>query len=573
MRFIRWVDRPPAKPQVVGADLPPARRLIGLNKKMKKVSGSRASLLTACAAVVLGAAVALPAMAAPTQMVSLPATVAPFGKEVKVLGEASPSSVVKFSVALKLRDYAGLTASNQAGVKMKWADLEARHLPTVADYDALLNFLSNSGLTIVKKNPTRMSVDVSGPAPVVARALGVHMSRIESEGKQFVAADSAPVVPAAIAATIESFGGLQPHLHMVHMHHINKLSATAPAYWSQAFLTAYNAVGVGNGGKNTTTAIVIDSFPLKSDLVKSWEVTGTPQKIGRISLIKATDRPMNPLSGEESMDAQVSSSVAPNSNVAVYASGDLYFSSLDTTFEKMIADQSEGAALDQVSISLGLCEVLLPPAYVRRENNYFAVMASQGSSIFVSSGDHGSDECRDGSSQPSWFATSPNVTAVGGTTLKLKDNGKVRSEIGWSLDPADPRNIASGGGVSTVFKTPKWQKGLGYEHRAIPDISTDGDPNTGALVVIQGGGYQIGGTSLSAPIMAGLTALINANRKAAGQPTVGLLNPALYAAASTKAIRDITEGDNGAFEAGPGHDLVTGLGVPDVTQLNAILNP
>lgn len=538
---------------------------------MTKISGSKAGLLMACAATMLGAA-ALPAAAAPAQTVALPATVAPFGKNVKVLGEASASSTVRFSVALKLRDYAGLVASNQAGVKMKWSDLEAKHLPTVADYDRLLNFLSDAGLTIVKKNPTRMSVDVSGPAPVVSRALGTHFSRIESEGKQFVAADTAPRLPADLAAKIEAFGGLQPHLHFVHQHHMNTQSATAPAYWSQAFISAYNAEGVGNGGKGTTTAIVIDSFPLIKDLKQSWEITGTPQKVGRISLIKATDRPMNPLSGEESMDAQVASSVAPNSNVAVYASGDLYFSSLDTTFEKMIADQSEGAKLDQVSISLGLCEVLLPPAYVRREDNYFAVMASQGSSIFVSSGDHGSDECRDGSAAPSWFATSPNVTAVGGTTLKLKDNGKVRSEIGWSLDPSDPRNIASGGGVSTIFKTPKWQKGLGYDHRAEPDISTDGDPNTGALVIIQGSGYQIAGTSLSAPIMAGLTALLNASRYSQGKQAIGLLNPALYAAAGTPAIRDITEGDNGAFEAGVGYDLVTGLGVPNITELDKALN-
>jgi kumamolisin len=540
---------------------------------MKIVSGSKTSLVTACAAVILGAVAAAPAMAASLQTVAMPATVAPFGKNVKILGEAKASDVVRFSVALKLRDYAGLTASNQAGRKMPWAELEARHLPTVADYDAVLNFLTKSGLTIVKKNPNRLSIDVSGAAPEVSRALGVHFSRIAAEGKQFVAADTAPAIPADVAAKIEAFGGLQPHLHFVHQHQVNTQSATAAPYYAQAFLSAYNAEGVGNGGEGTTTAIVIDTFPLIKDLKQYWSITGTQQKANRISLIKATDAEMNPLSGEESMDAQVSSSVAPNSHVAVYASGDLFFSSLDTTFEKMIEDQGSGAKLDQVSISLGLCEVLLPPAYVRRENNYFAIMASQGSSIFVSSGDHGSDECRDGTAQPSWFATSPNVTSVGGTTLKLKDNGKVRTEIGWSLDPADPRNIASGGGISTVFKRPKWQKALGYEMRAEPDISTDGDPNTGALVIIQGNGYQIGGTSLSAPIMAGLTALLNANRYAQGKPAIGLMNPALYQdAAGTAAIRDITEGDNGAYEAGPGYDLVTGLGVPNVAKLDKVLN-
>ena len=138
---------------------------------MKTRSGSKASLLTACAAATLAAAAALAAMAAPQQMMALPSTVAPFGKSVKVLGAPKPSDVVRLSIALKLRDPAGLSASNQAGRVMPWAELEARHLPSAADYDQLLNFLSDAGLTIVKKSPTRLSIDVSGTVPTVSRAL------------------------------------------------------------------------------------------------------------------------------------------------------------------------------------------------------------------------------------------------------------------------------------------------------------------------------------------------------------------------------------------------------------------
>jgi kumamolisin len=93
------------------------------------------------------------------------------------------------------------------------------------------------------------------------------------------------------------------------------------------------------------------------------------------------------------------------------------------------------------------------------------------------------------------------------------------------------------------------------------------DPDEGAFVVLQGQVSQIGGTSWSAPIWAGFCALLNEARQKAKRPPLGFLNPAIYELIGTACFRDIKTGSNGAFRAGPGYDMVTGLGVPNVREL------
>jgi subtilase family serine protease len=102
----------------------------------------------------------------------------------------------------------------------------------------------------------------------------------------------------------------------------------------------------------------------------------------------------------------------------------------------------------------------------------------------------------------------------------------------------------------------------------VPDIAADADPNTGALVYVAQVPLQVGGTSLSAPIMAGLTALANSGRFANSKRALGLLNPRLYQLGQAN-FRDIIVGNNGAYDAGAGYDLVTGKGAP---RMNVLYN-
>ncbi|MDR3556234.1 MAG: Ig-like domain repeat protein [Syntrophobacteraceae bacterium] len=188
----------------------------------------------------------------------------------------------------------------------------------------------------------------------------------------------------------------------------------------------------------------------------------------------------------------------------------------------------------------------------------------QSNTVYVaSSGDYG-----EGVQYP---AASPNVLSVGGTSLTLNSDGSVQSETAWS---------GSGGGPSSYEPLPDYQSvfgltGLTSGSRAVPDVALVADPNTGVRVYCTQGSYtgwnQVGGTSLSAPAWAGLIAILDQVR---GAPFSGQqVQEMLYNLAGTQTaynskglFRDITSGSNG-YSAGPGYDLVTGIGAPLVDKL------
>ena len=162
-------------------------------------------------------------------------------------------------------------------------------------------------------------------------------------------------------------------------------------------------------------------------------------------------------------------------------------------------------------------------------------------------------------------AFSPNVVSVGATVLTLS-GGNYGSEVG---------RTDSGGGVSSVELQPAYQSKVapGSAMREMPDVSLDGEPNAGVAVYdsYNGGAdpwYEVGGTSLSAPVWAGIFAITNQGRARAGMasldgPTQTL--PRLYQISSAD-YHDITSGNNG-FPAGVGYDMVTGLGTPKANLL------
>jgi subtilase family serine protease len=107
--------------------------------------------------------------------------------------------------------------------------------------------------------------------------------------------------------------------------------------------------------------------------------------------------------------------------------------------------------------------------------------------------------------------------------------------------------------------------------RLVPDVSLAADPNDGAFLVFNGKPIQIGGTSWSAPTWAGLCALLNEARQNAGKSALPFLNPMIDPLMGTRCFRDIVDGSNGAYHAGPGYDMVTGIGVPSTKDLIAKL--
>ncbi len=493
--------------------------------------------------------------AAAASTTPLAQSVIPLGSSVKIVGEADPAGIVHFQVALRLRDDADFKQRLAAGQRFSFAELDASYLPSQKDHDAVVAWLRSQGLSIDAIVPSRMVIAASGRADAVTRALAVHFSQVVTGNKSYVSADSVPQIPTSLASIVLGVNGLQPQLRAFPMirHAVNG----ATPYYPSDLLNGYSANNLGTTGSGSTTAIVIDTFPKTSDLTSFWSKTGVSQSLSNITFIQAVAGTLPATSGEETLDTEISSSIAPAGKVRVYAAQSLAFSNLDTTFQKVISDLQAGVKITQVSISLGACETQVGTSQAQTDDNDFAVMSSLGASVFVSSGDSGSRECGGQTNTPAFFSTSPHVTAVGGTTLKLSGANET-SETGWS---------GSGGGLSKLFAKPSFQSALSYSSRAVPDVASDGDPNTGALVILNGQSDQYGGTSLAAPMWAGFAGLINSARAAAGKPTLGLLDTRIYSLLGSTSFRDVTSGSNGGYSAAKGFDLVTGIGTPKVSTL------
>jgi len=156
----------------------------------------------------------------------------------------------------------------------------------------------------------------------------------------------------------------------------------------------------------------------------------------------------------------------------------------------------------------------------------------------------------------------------------LADGANIVSETVWNETASNEG--ATGGGVSTVFALPTWQAksnvpapSTNTGGRGVPDVAGDADPTTGYNIRVDGQTIVIGGTSAVAPLWAGLIAVANQQLGT----TVGFIQPAIYAAKSASAFNDVTQGNNGAFSAGPGWDACTGLGSPIANKLIPLLAP
>ncbi|KAF7317714.1 Subtilisin-like protein [Mycena kentingensis (nom. inval.)] len=229
--------------------------------------------------------------------------------------------------------------------------------------------------------------------------------------------------------------------------------------------------------------------------------------------------------------------------------------------------------------SYGDDEQTVPRDYATSVCNLFAQVGARGGTLFFSSGDSGvgAGSCRtnDGTNrvifQPSFPASCPFVTTVGGTT-------RVNPEVGVSF---------SGGGFSRYFARPTYQTAavsaflarLGTQFaglynatgRAYPDVAAAG---SGFQVVVGGRTISVGGTSASSPAVAGVISLLNDFRISQGKAPLGFLNPLIYSTAST-GFNDITSGSNpgcgtSGFTAGPGWDAMTGWGTPDFLRLQTL---
>ena len=243
---------------------------------------------------------------------------------------------------------------------------------------------------------------------------------------------------------------------------------------------------------------------------------------------------------------------------------------------------------DVYSISYGI-----PESHIKHTSQPYIVntellkLCAMGITVVAASGDDGVHgfflSC---AYDPVFPASSPYVTSVGATmglesgtpevTCQADKGGIITSGGGFStIFPAFPQQKAA---INQYFETvsPKPVRGYNRAGRGFPDLSLAG---VNYLVVVGGQLFRVAGTSASAPSVAGMITLINAARRAAGLPTIGWLNPALYEIGGL-FVNDITIGDNSCttwmcclagFNATLGWDPATGLGSVDFDMMYFLL--
>jgi hypothetical protein len=514
-----------------------------------------------------------------------------------------------------------------------------------ADIATVSSWLEREGFVVGSVSRSRNRISFSGTAGQVASAFGtpLHYYKAQGEHTSHFAPSADLSIPAALAGVVQGIGNLssfRPHSNAV------KASKPQPLYTGGGnqllFLTPPGVATVydvnpayrnGYNGSGQTIAIVGQSAVVPQDLANFQTALGVPVNPQTLNLIPGTGASAL-VQGDETesdLDLEYSSAMAPGAKVVFYYVGDAGNS--DAFDSLTYAIDNDSASI--ISVSYATCEPNMGSGSLDAVLEQAAI---QGQTVVVAAGDDGSMSCKEyTSNSPSvqnapavnYPASSPWVVAMGGTQFTAA--AVVREPINltyWtpagnddvvdtalSYIPEEVWNdtgegLGAGGGGTSIFEPrPSWQTGVpgiaDGNWRLVPDISLNssdvapgylmcssdtsywgiaGSCTTG-FVAADGRHYNvIGGTSVAAPIFAGMVAVLNqAKGYTNGQ---GLINPTLYTLASNpatyaSAFHDITSGGNSCTEivdcgigpqdtdylAGAGYDEASGLGSIDFANL------
>ena len=360
-------------------------------------------------------------------------------------------------------------------------------------------------------------------------------------------------------------------------------------YTAKEIRSAYNVPANYDG--TGQTIVIIDAFgspTIQRDLAYFDAVMGLPNPT--LNVIYPTGQPTTVngnWAGETSLDVEWAHAIAPKATI------DLVIAPTNSNVDLHAAQDYavQNHLGNVISMSYGANEISIPGGasnkYLQHADATFQQAKDANITVIASAGDYGASN---GTSQlmPEYPSTNPLILSVGGTSLFMSDSGAYQKETVWndtvaSLCPfgcAYGPFGATGGAPSYVFKAPSYQQLLAHStQRTTADVSYNASVYTAVLVAESFGNptgtpglYFVGGTSSGAPQWAGIIALAD---QAAGHP-LGFVNQDLYAIAKGgpygSAFHDVTVGDNALFsapgeQAGPGYDIPTGLGSPNVANL------
>lgn len=631
------------------------------------------ALAAATIAVTFGTVSGEVIQAAPSGRTTLSGSAPSWARAGNRVSAADPSSVVGFRVYLGWQggDAASAYARSVSdpanasyGHYMTPIQFRKAFAPSQGQVGSVQSWLRTSGFTLDYTPGNNHYVAAHGTVAQVQSAFATQLNVYSVNGQSVRSPQGDVSVPNAVGGVVTGVVGLDDSAEFVQTNHVVDKQAPPSAgfrnspplsdYWAQlvspyAYPTGFtslsspatapwairghtpaqikSAYGIGGGLDGTgQTVAVIDAYASPTILqdVNRWSTNrGVPvMNPGQLVQVVAPGtfrRPQNPKqdpqgwAGEETLDIEAVHGMAPGAKI-VYVGAPNNYQDLDAAMNHVVDNHLAQIVTNSYGFST---TELLPPGYVKPMEDTLIQAAAEGIGVYFSSGDNGDETSRFGFATTDWPASSPWVTAVGGTALGVDAAGNRAIETGWGTSSYNCNTstlvctrtgwlYGAGGGESVVFARPSYQAGItsGGGGRLVPDVSALGDPQTGFLVgqtqTFPEGArydeYRIGGTSLSSPIFAGLMALAD---QAKGAPH-GFANPVFYAnpgafydvlsVKTAVARRNFVNGVDGTAgtvdrlrtfddyagsptqHTGPGWDNVTGLGSPSSTFLATLGN-
>lgn len=462
--------------------------------------------------------------------------------------------------------------------------------PAANDVAKVENWLRNQGFSIIYTPKNSHYVSAEGSVAQLTAAFGARFGLYNVQGQTLRSPAAEVSIPSTLAGVIKAVIGLDESYQFVETHRRVEAQALPTAgfrnapplldYWAELPLSPYafpagftsiagtvpwspkgytpdqirGAYGiVGFDGSGQTVAI-IDAYGSPTILrdVNQWSTNRglpimTAAQLMQVVPPGVYKRPQHPKQdpqawyGEETLDVEAVHGMAPGARI-VYVGAPNTYQDLDAAMNHVV-DQHLAQI---VTNSYGFPTTeLLPPGYVLPMEDTLIQAAIEGIGVYFSSGDSGDETVNFGFATTDWPASSPWVTAVGGTSLGVGAAATRVLETGWGTSNYNCNtgtlictrtgwDYGSGGGVSADFIEPAYQKsaGLVFSGRGVPDVAALADPQAGLLVGqtqtfpdgVYYDEYRVGGTSLASPIFAGLMAL--ADQKAGHAH--GFANPLFY---------------------------------------------
>ncbi|MRI90509.1 kumamolisin [Aggregicoccus sp. 17bor-14] len=502
----------------------------------------------------------------PTPTPSNPGVPAPLPGVYTDKGEAPRDEHFRGLIALPIRDMDGLEstlrslydpASPRFRKYLSTDEIKERHAPTEADVKVVTDWLVSQKLKVDAVAANRLLIYFEGTVGQFNDAFHVKLRYLSrkppQEGNQphlVFGLLEAITVPKFVEERIQALVSLDIDEPVEPIQPADNRDVGPPkeiekGYTPKQISDAYGVSklhAMGFKGKGVKLGVLIGGTYHHHDVMDFWQVFGVARKDARV--VEPLGPPLLRIR-ESNLDVQWAGAIAPEADLVVYAAPDARNTSMIYSFNEMIGRGEVTVMTD----SFAHREDSEPRAvrYFYMYSSMFA--AAQGITVLAASGDSA------GVDVP---ASSPYVTAVGGTLVGVKD-GRAVWEIAWE---------ESGSGTSLNLAAPEWQKGLpGIDSkRGTPDVALNA--GMGYWYLWLGGWYSNIGTSFASPVMAGLVAVVNNARESQGKPPMGWLNPLLYTRKDVQAtFRDITEGGTPKYKAQKGWDMPTGWGAPDAEGL------